>query len=92
VNEEIVTIRFRGKAFDVYKSARVRQLKWAEDLAILPNRFCPLCGERFMLDETIVEVETTPVLVYSGDYESDGLILAIHLSCLVKALEGKNNE
>jgi hypothetical protein len=85
-------IMYRGKPIEVYNAVKIKQLKWAEDLAILPNLYCPLCGQKFKLDETVVEVETTPVLVISGDYKSDGLILAIHMLCLIEALEGKEND
>jgi hypothetical protein len=85
-------IFFKGRSIEVYQNVKVKRLEWAEDLATLPNRFCPLCGRAFDFDDTVVEVEASPVLVYTGDYESDGLLLAIHLQCLVEAFFGGESD
>jgi hypothetical protein len=85
----VKTITYKGKPVEIYQGTKVKRLEWAEDLTLLPNRYCPLCGRAFDFDDTVVEVETTPVLVISGDFESDSLVLAIHLSCLI---EGENDE
>jgi len=69
---------------ELYPNVKVKVLKWGEDLWLLPNKLCPICGEYFELDQRIVEVGTEPVFKVTGDPEADSFIVAFHYKCVAK--------
>jgi hypothetical protein len=49
-------------------------VKWAEDLADIPNNYCPHCGKGFWYDDEVAEV--------SGD-----LVIVFHYKCFKETFE-----
>jgi hypothetical protein len=61
-----------AEEFGVSVSRKV--IKWAEDIADIPNNYCPHCGKEFRYDDEVAEV--------SGD-----LVIVFHYKCFKEVFE-----
>jgi len=71
---------------ELYENVKVKRLEWGEDLVYLSNAFCPFCGQKFELDDKVIEITGQPVFVVTGDPELDGVVITVHYECLLKAV------
>ena len=72
---------------ELYEGIKIKRLEWTEDLVYLSNTYCPFCGYNFRLDDKVVEISTDPVVVVYNNKKADKLLIAVHLKCLLKAIE-----
>jgi transposase-like protein len=62
----------RAEEFGV--SVNKKMIRWAEDIADIPNNYCPHCGREFRYDDEVAEV--------SGD-----LVIVFHYKCFKEVFE-----
>ena len=77
---------------EFYEDVKIKRLEWGEDLYYLSNPYCPYCGNKFNFDDEVIEITAAPVVKVTGDEELDKLVITVHLKCLLKTLEGEDDE
>jgi len=72
-----------GRRIELYKGVRIFELG-EEEFIDLSNFYCPFCGGMFREGETLIEVETMPVVKIYGEPAMDALLITAHLECTLK--------
>jgi len=72
---------------EYYEGIKEIKLEWGEDLHFAPHKYCPLCGKRFKVGDTVVIIPIQPVVKYFDDPEMDSGEIWLHADCIRRKLK-----